>query len=281
MITGMPRIAIAVEDFAAAIETFRGRLGMPVVDISERSVESLGACLAMCVPPGGSNIEIMSPAKPEAPLSQSLQKFLDRRGDGLFALMLEAPVPDEEADVLASRGLHVLPLMAGAGGRDIHPSSTHGVLIRVYPVNSFSGSATANPADAGLSGITRVIIAVRDIEHARQVYGDGLGLEASPVSIDPERGVRSAIITPGTGGRIELVAVTDATRPFARKIDAFLTSRPEGMYALVLQSADPAATSAILSTRGLASEPADDAPGAFEVQRDSGFGALLRIESSG
>jgi catechol 2,3-dioxygenase-like lactoylglutathione lyase family enzyme len=280
MITGMPRIAIAVADFAAAIDTFRDRLGMPVLDVSESSVESLGARLAMCVPPGGSNIEIMSPAKPDAPLSQSLQKFLDRRGDGLFALMLEAPVPDEEAATLASRGLHVLPLMAGAGGRDIHPASTHGVLIRVYPVNSFTGSAAAPSADTGLSGIERVIIAVRDIEQAANVYGAGLGLASTAIAEDPGRGVRSALVTPGTGGLIELVAVVDATRPFAQKIDAFLGSRQEGMYALVLKSADPGATCATLSARGLSVSPADDSPGTFEVGRESAFGALLRIEPS-
>ena len=79
MITGMPRIAIAVRDFATSVATFREKLGMPVVDLSENSVKSLGARLALCVPEGGSNIEIMSPADPSAALSQSLQRFLDRR----------------------------------------------------------------------------------------------------------------------------------------------------------------------------------------------------------
>ena len=119
MITGMPRIAIAVRDLPATVATFRDKLGMPVIDMSEGSVESLGARLAMCVPEGGSNIELMSPADPAAPLSQSLQRFLDRRGEGPFALMLEAPDPNAEADDLSSRGLNVLPLMAGAGGRDV------------------------------------------------------------------------------------------------------------------------------------------------------------------
>ena len=75
--------------------------------MSETSVDSLGAKLAMCVPAGGSNIELMSPANPQAPLSQSLQRFLDRRGDGLFALMLEAPVPNEEADRLLEESLQI------------------------------------------------------------------------------------------------------------------------------------------------------------------------------
>ena len=100
---------------------------MPVIDLTPGSVESLGAKLAMCVPEGGSNIELMSPARRDAPLSQSLSRFLERRGEGLFALMLEAPDPDEEATGLTDRGLNVLPPMAGASGRDVHPNSTHGV----------------------------------------------------------------------------------------------------------------------------------------------------------
>ena len=81
MITAMPRIAIAVNDFDGIVATFRKIFGMPVIDMSENSVPGLGAKLAMCVPPGGSNIELMCPANPDAPLSQSLQRFLDRRGE--------------------------------------------------------------------------------------------------------------------------------------------------------------------------------------------------------
>ena len=77
---------------------------MPLDDLSAFSAPSLGAKLAMCVPPGGSNIELMSPHDPAAPLSQSLTRFLDRRGDGLFALMLESPDPNAEAELLRERG---------------------------------------------------------------------------------------------------------------------------------------------------------------------------------
>src|SRR5262245_32311358 len=126
MITAMPRIAIAIHDFSKSLATFRDVLGMPIVDLSARSVTSLGAKVAMCVPESGSNIELMSPADPNAPLSHSLQKFLARRGEGLFALMLEAPDPNTEADARSGRGLMVLPLIAGAGGRDVHPTCTHG-----------------------------------------------------------------------------------------------------------------------------------------------------------
>ncbi len=115
MITAMPRIAIAVHDFDAAVTTFRDVLGMPVVDFSPQTAASLGARVGMCAPPGGSNIELMAPADPTKPLSQALQSFLDRRGEGLYALMLEAPDPDAEALELAAAPPR--RAAADAGGR--------------------------------------------------------------------------------------------------------------------------------------------------------------------
>lgn len=282
MITAMPRIAIAVRDFPAAVSTFRDRLGMPVLDVSEGSVESLGARLAMCVPEGGSNIEIMSPANPAAPLSQSLQRFLDRRGEGLFALMLEAPDPNAEAKELSERGLDVLPLMAGAAGRDIHPRSTHGVLIRVYPVDSFQGRAEPAGApddDPGLSGIARVLIAVRDLDHAVSVYRSGFGLEVDPPSLDASRGVRRALCHPPSGGAIELLAGVDRTRPFGRSVAEFVEGDREGMYALVVQSRDPGASAGRLASRGLDVGRAEGAEHLLELDRSATYGARLWIEA--
>lgn len=283
MITGMPRIAIAVQDFSAIVALFRDKLGMPVLDISASSVESLGASLAMCVPEGGSNIELMSPSDPATPLSQSLQRFLDRRGEGLFALMLEAPDPNAEAVELSGRGLNVLPLMDGAGGRDVHPNSTHGVLIRVYPVNSFQGEdpGSVDTSDStGLSGIVRVIIAVHDLDHAVTVYGDKFAMDISETSVDTQRGVRSAICKPPSGGVIELVSVEDSKQPFGKSITEFLDGNREGMYALVLQSHDLKASAKSLAARGLKTRAAADSPEVLEVDPTATFGALIRIESA-
>ena len=279
MITGMPRIAIAVRDFSNTVATFRDKFGMPVMDLSGTSVDDLGAKLAMCVPGSGSNIEIMSPADPAAPLSVSLQRFLDRRGEGLFALMLEAPDPNAEAELLLDRGLNVLPLMAGAGGRDVHPNSTHGVLVRVYPVDSYKADDTDKVDPPDLSGITRVIIAVNDLEHASRVYGKMFALDTSGIKVDPERGVGSVICTPPSGGQIELVSVEDATRPFAKSIGAFLESHQEGMYALVLSSHNLPELANRLTTQGLVVRMSADSPDCLELERADMFGALLRIEA--
>ena len=282
MITGMPRIAIAVHDYPAVVSLFRDKLGMPVIDLSKSSTPEYGAALGMCVPEGGSNIELMSPVDPDTPLSKSLQGFLDRRGEGLFALMLEAPVPDDEADELAARGLNVMPLMLGSFGRDVHPSSTHGVLIRVYPVDSFKAKYKGpvdDSAGANLSGISRVIIAVEDLDHAVEAYGAQFNMAMDDTVVDLERGVRSAICRPATGGVIELVAVDDPALPFANAIAQFLENRREGMYALVLQSTDIPATQKMLSERGLQVAVSADSPDVLELSREETFGALIRIEA--
>lgn len=271
MITAMPRIAIAVHDFPAAVATFRDVLGVPVADFSERTVAALGAAVGMCVPEGGSNIELMAPANPRLPLSQSLQKFLDRRGDGLYALMLEAPDPNGEAVGLAERGLDVLALMAGAGGRDIHPRSTHGVLIRVYPDDSVRKPEGLRAADPSVSGITRVIIATDDATAAAARYGEGLGLAVDAPFDDMERGVRAVRGRAPKGGDIELVSVIDPGAAFAGRIAAFLRQRGEGMYALVLEADDLAAVADRLGGHGAVT----DGLGTIEVNL---HGARFLIE---
>jgi hypothetical protein len=227
----------------------------------------------------------MSPADPSAALSQSLQRFLDRRGEGLFALMLEAPDPEKEAEVLLDRGLNVLPSMEGAGGRDVHPNSTHGVLIRVYPVDSFAGYEGTGPASAKdnpeLSGIARVIIAVEDLERAVDVYGTGFAMDIGRSSLDAERGVRTAICTPASGGVIELVSAQDSKRPFARSVREFLDKDQEGMFAVVLQSRDLQASRHALLARGVEVAPSDESRDVLEVEPGATFGLRVRIEAIG
>ena len=129
MITGMPRIAIATTNFDSLVAICRQPWGLPVIDLTDDYLETLGARLATCVPAGGSHIEIMSPALATAPLSRRLQRFLDRRGQGLFALMLEAIDPDAEAHLAADDRQVV----------EITPASPFGALIRIEPTTRRGG----------------------------------------------------------------------------------------------------------------------------------------------
>ena len=155
MITAMPRIAIAVNDFESALTTFRDHFGMPVADFSPETVPSLGAHVAMCQPPGGSNIELMARANPKAPLSQALQKFLDHRGEGISALLLEAPDPAAKAaadlpDEL--RQLADLPLAADAGGIDAASSPAAIVDAVAAPAPAPNARCSADPHASGSIG---------------------------------------------------------------------------------------------------------------------------------
>ncbi len=274
MITAMPRIAIATatEDFGRALELFADVFGMPVADFSDSTVASLGAHVGMCQPDGGSNIELMAPAIPGLPLSDAIQKTIDRRGEGFYALMLEAPDPDAEAEELLGREVNVLPPMAGAGGRDIHPRSTHGVLIRVYPDGSVAQPAEPRTGLVGLSGITRAVIATRDAVKAARAYGEGLGLAVVDPVDDGERGVRSVVVTPPAGGRIELVSATEPTRPFGAAIRRTVEERGEGLYAIVLEADDRAAALEALTGLGLTFGGPDD-------NETTVFGARILIEN--
>ncbi len=241
MITSMPRIAIAVNDFEQALTTFRDEMGMHVLDFSPETVPSLGAHVGMCQPTGGSNIELMAPSNPDQPLSQTLQKFLDRRGEAIYAMMLESPDPNAEAEILLKRGVKVLPLMRGACGRDIHPSSTHGVLIRIYPDSSVAQPDNPSSSTPHYTGIQKVVIATRDASIAGDVYANGLGLAADSPKVDAEGGVLSCIIRPPKGGVIELISPVDTSQDTAQKLESFLNDKGEGICALVLDSDENAA----------------------------------------
>jgi hypothetical protein len=187
--------------------------------------------------------------------------------------MLEAPDPDVEAEGLAARGLDVLALMPGASGRDVHPRSTHGVLVRVYPDDSVRRPDGLSSGAPHLSGITRVVVATSDASLAADAYGRGFGLDTGPAALDEARGVRSVPVRPPKGGTIELVSAVDTTRPYAREVERFVKDEHEGMYAFVLRAEDPEAAATQLAGRGVV--VARDGAGGLKA---SLFGARFVIE---
>lgn len=104
MIDLLPRIGIAVRDMDRAVEVFRNRFGIPTHEFPW-APEKLGARMAFASGLGGSHIELLAPDDPSRPHSQVFLRFLERRGEGLYALMLNAADPDAEAKELEGRGL--------------------------------------------------------------------------------------------------------------------------------------------------------------------------------
>ena len=278
MITGMPRVAIAVRNLDDAIRRFRDSIGLRLAELPG-VIDSLGIRIAMGSGNTMSHIELMCPEQPERPLSQSLNRFLDRRGEGLFAMMLYAPDPDGEAEEIATRGLTALPLMAEAGGRDFHPKDTSGVLIRIYPTDSDTeiegeldkelGPLAQRRSKFGLSGIRAVQIGVSDLDAAVAIYRDQFGLATEVLPATDTAQV--AVCTPPTGGQVELHAPTQAPS----LIREFLDQRGPGLFAIVHESDDPEASAAALEANGVTvKRTADDL---WDIDPALTFGARLRF----
>lgn len=281
MITCMPRVAIAIRDMDAAVRWFRDSLGLGVSEL-DGAIDSLGVRIAMCSSSSLGHIELMAPEQRERPLGQSLQRFLDGRGDGFYAMMLYAPDPDRESEEIEKRGLAALPLMPEATGRDFHPRGTNGVLIRVYPDASDSiveddldmhlGPLEQRKTTTGLSGIRAVQIVVPDLEKAVAIYRDQFGLttEVMPAT---DRG-QVAVCTPASGGQIELHAPADTSTETGR----FLQEAGPGLFAIVHESDNPEATAKLLEQRGVSVTRAPD--GLWDLDRTEAFGALIRLRAT-
>jgi len=289
MITALPRIAVAVRDMDRAIATFRDGFGLPVHEFAGLDA-TLGIRMALCAPRTGSHIELMSPADPARALAKSLGRFLDRRGEGLFALMLYAPDPNAEAADLERRGLEVMPLMEGAGGRDIHPKNTHGVLIRIYPSGTAAaieqeldralGKSSSRRSRSHLSGIRRVIVAVNDLDDAVAAYRDRLGI-AAEVRDDATLGVRFGRCRPNAGAEIDLVEARASEGSIGALAAHAFRDRGEGMVALVLGSDDLEATTAALRQSGIRLRALPGNPALRETDPPTAHGARVWIEATG
>ncbi len=91
-------------------------------------------------------------------------------------------------------------------------------------------------------------IAVDDLEAARKLYGELLGMAVGPVEELAERKLRISFVDLGAGGAgIELLAPTDPDSPVGK----FLASKGPGVQHLAYQVEDIAASLAALKAAGV------------------------------
>lgn len=277
MITAMPRVAIVVRDFDAAVANFRDRIGMGVHELPP----GLGIRIAFCAPGGLSHIELMGPREPGRPLSDTLTRTLERRGEGFYAMMFYADDPNQEADELGNRGLPVMPLMPEAEGRDFHPKDTAGALVRIYPtaqnvvledgIIASLGPAEKRRSATSFSGIRTVQFAVADFDSAVSIYRDQFGLDTKIG--EGADGTHVATCTPPEGGQIELHAPNREGSEIAR----FVEAGGRGLFAILHETDDPEKTSTQLAERNVKTERAQD--GSWEIDRAITHGARIRFRA--
>ena len=133
MISGIDHVGIAVKSIDEASKFWVGTLGFRLSRIEDVPEQKVRVAILKA---GETTIELLEPTSPDSPI----QRFLEKRGEGLHHLTLET---DDLAGQLkklkaANVGLIDEQPRIGAGGAKIaflHPKSAHGVLVELCEPN--------------------------------------------------------------------------------------------------------------------------------------------------
>jgi methylmalonyl-CoA/ethylmalonyl-CoA epimerase len=121
-------IAIAVNDVEESAKIYQQALG--VDNIEFETVESEGVKIAI-LHLENARVELMQPMNDSSPI----QKFLDKKGQGLHHLALDTDNIEGEVERMEGCGIQFLgnirPGSAGTKVTFIHPKSLHGVLTEL------------------------------------------------------------------------------------------------------------------------------------------------------
>ncbi|MGH3856592.1 MAG: methylmalonyl-CoA epimerase [Pseudonocardiaceae bacterium] len=141
LVTAIDHVGIAVPDFDAAVEFYRGTFGLELVH--EEVNEEQGVREGMLRPPGadatGAAVQLLAPLGP----TSTIAKFLDRNGPGLQQLAYRVTDIESAMAALRAAGLRLLydtPRRGTAGSRInfVHPKDASGVLIELVQPAGFS-----------------------------------------------------------------------------------------------------------------------------------------------
>ena len=122
-IKGVDHVVIRVEDFDAAVATWKDKLGM-VLDRTDES-EALGIKQAFFNMDNGGYVEIVAPTNADA----AVGKALASRGEGLHTLALE--VDDIDATIKDFEASGVQLIGVGSPQVYVHPKSANGMLLQL------------------------------------------------------------------------------------------------------------------------------------------------------
>jgi methylmalonyl-CoA/ethylmalonyl-CoA epimerase len=133
-VTAIDHVGIAVPDFDAAVEFYRGTFGLELVH--EEINEEQGVREGMLRPPGdpgtGAAVQLLAPLGP----TSTIAKFLDRSGPGLQQLAYRVTDIESAMAALRTAGVRLLydtPRRGTAGSRInfVHPKDAGGVLVEL------------------------------------------------------------------------------------------------------------------------------------------------------
>lgn len=127
--TALDHTAVCVKDMGAAIKLIEAILGQPVAH--QEFVQTQKVDAAFFDFPNGASLELVSPRG-----NAGLEKFLEKRGDGLHHLALRVKDIDEVLQRLDARGVPLVDKVSRMGARGhkvafLHPSAFGGTLLEL------------------------------------------------------------------------------------------------------------------------------------------------------
>jgi methylmalonyl-CoA epimerase len=129
MIKGIDHVGIAVKSIDEAKKFWVDTLGLKLSRIEEVPEQKVRVAILKA---GETTIELLEPTSPDSPV----QKFIEKRGEGLHHLTLETDELAERLQKLKGANIALIDEQPriGAGGASIaflHPKSAHGVLVEL------------------------------------------------------------------------------------------------------------------------------------------------------
>jgi methylmalonyl-CoA/ethylmalonyl-CoA epimerase len=127
--TALDHTAVCVKDMASAIQIIEAILGQPVAHQEFVATQKVDA--AFFDFPNGASLELVSPRG-----NAGLEKFLEKRGDGLHHLALRVKDIDEVLKRLDARGVPLIDKVSRMGARGhkvafLHPKAFGGTLLEL------------------------------------------------------------------------------------------------------------------------------------------------------
>lgn len=176
--------------------------------------------------------------------------FVSRRGEGFYAVSFDVGNLDEAAEQLQKRGIPHIDTRTPPQGEHnnrgflwVSPAYTKGVAIQLtWPWSMEPG---ANP---NLTGLSRVVIAVPDVEAVLPVYEQLLDMKESGRVRDDRLGFEAAVLKVGESQDTVLLATsTGPDTPFGQHV----AKKGAGIFQFTLTARDLPAEIARLKSRGV------------------------------
>ncbi len=128
-VRGVHHVAMAVDDLAEAVDTYRRLFGASVEVRGRMEHEGVEAVYLRV---GGGRLELVSPLAADT----SVGRFLAKRGPGMHHVAFEVDDVAAALGELTAAGAEVIDAVPreGLGGHEVsfvHPDSVHGVLAEV------------------------------------------------------------------------------------------------------------------------------------------------------